>query len=93
MELTKVFIYFLIAINMIAFMMMGIDKQKARRKQARIRERTLFGIACFGGAIGMIIAMYMFRHKTRHLSFKIGLPMIVAIQFIIYYVIKVTMIR
>lgn len=86
MEPTTFLIYCLVAMNMIAFMMMGIDKQKAIKKQTRIRERTLFGIACFGGAIGMMIGMYMFRHKTKHLSFKLGLPIIVAIQFIIYYV-------
>ncbi len=53
---------------------MGIDKQFARAKKKRIPEKTLWKIAWFGGAIGMWIGMLVFRHKTKHLSFKLGLP-------------------
>ena len=59
---------------------MGIDKLKAKKRAFRIPEATLFIVAFIGGSIGSILGMYLFRHKTRHLSFVIGLPVILLIQ-------------
>lgn len=78
--------YFII-INLIAFTIMGIDKKKAKNRKWRIPERTLFLNAIIGGSIGMIFGMYFFHHKTKHLSFTLGIPIIIAIQFIVCFVI------
>lgn len=61
---------------------MGIDKLKARRRGFRIPEATLFIIALIGGSIGSILGMYLFRHKTRHRTFTIGMPAILIVQII-----------
>ena len=76
-------------INLILFAVMGIDKYKARKGLWRIPEKTLFGLALAGGSIGGILGMKMFRHKTRHNSFKLGFPAILIAQlaiigFIVY---------
>lgn len=72
--------FYLILLNLIGFFSMGIDKQKAIRHRYRIPEKLLFGIAAFGGSLGSIIGMYVFRHKTRHTSFVVGMPLILIIQ-------------
>ncbi len=66
---------------------MGIDKLKAKKRAFRVPEATLFLIAIIGGSIGSILGMYLFRHKTRHRAFIIGMPVILAIQIIIALVI------
>lgn len=71
---------YLVLVNAAALALMLADKQKARRGVWRISERTLIGIVLIGGSIGAIIGMYLFRHKTRHLKFSLGLPMILAVQ-------------
>ena len=75
-------IYFLL-INLLLFILMGIDKRKAVTKKWRIKEKTLFILCLLGGSIGGIIGMYTFRHKTKHLKFKIGFPFIFLVQFIL----------
>ena len=72
-------IYF-VMINFIAFLLMGFDKRRAKRHAWRIPEKTLFGSAILGGSIGAILGMQVFRHKTRHLSFQIGMPAILILQ-------------
>ena len=62
---------------------MMADKQKARKNQWRIPERVLMGIALLGGSAGVYIGMYVCRHKTRHLKFTLGVPMILAIQIVL----------
>ncbi len=79
---TFLFIY-LIMINIIAFMLMGFDKRRAKRHAWRIPEKTLFGSALLGGSIGAIAGMQVFRHKTKHLSFQIGMPAILILQIVI----------
>ena len=71
---------YLVLVNALAFLLMLIDKQKARRGSWRIPEATLLGIAAMGGSIGGILGMRLFRHKTRHLKFALGLPLILAAQ-------------
>lgn len=66
--------------NLSGFLMMGIDKWKAKRHEFRIPEAALFLVAAFGGSIGSIIGMYTFRHKTKHKSFTIGMPAILIFQ-------------
>ena len=67
-------------INIIAFAAMGIDKLKAAKGRWRISEKALFLLAAAGGSIGSIAGMFAFRHKTKHLSFRIGLPAILILQ-------------
>ncbi len=69
--------------SLLGFIMMGIDKAKAKRHSFRIPEATLFLIAVFGGSIGSILGMYTFRHKTKHKSFVIGMPAILIVQILI----------
>jgi uncharacterized membrane protein YsdA (DUF1294 family) len=73
--------------NIISFVMMNVDKQKAQKGQWRISERSLFLLAIAGGSIGIYFGMRVFRHKTKHLSFKIGIPAIFFVQFVLisYY--------
>ena len=75
----KILLYILI-INLIGFLSMGIDKFKAKKGMWRTKEKTLFTIALIGGSIGSIIGMYTFRHKTKHNSFVFGMPVILGLQ-------------
>ena len=74
---------FLILINAVSFLLMHVDKQKARRNRWRISEATLFTIAAAGGSLGILLGMYAFRHKTKHVSFTAGIPAILAVQIVI----------
>ena len=77
-------IIYLIIINIIGFLVMYIDKQKAKKGKWRIPEKTIFIITVLGGGIGTISGMYAFRHKTQKLHFTIGLPTI-TILGVIYF--------
>ena len=70
-------------INLLALFLMGLDKSYARRDKWRIPEKTLFLAAALGGSLGAIAGMYLFRHKTKHLRFVLGLPAILLIQLIV----------
>ena len=73
---------YLLLINAAAFLLMLIDKWKAKRGHWRIPEKVLFLTAILGGSIGALAGMYLVRHKTKHLSFTIGMPTILALQII-----------
>ena len=73
-------LYYLAAVNVLAFALMGIDKAKAKRGARRIPEKVLFLSALIGGSIGAIAGMFVFRHKTKHLSFVLGLPAILLLH-------------
>ena len=70
-------------INLIGFATMALDKRRAIRHKWRIPERTLFLIALLFGSIGVLTGMYVFRHKTKHLSFSIGIPAILVAQLLL----------
>lgn len=76
----KLGIVYLIIMNLAGLLSMGIDKQKAKKDAWRIPERTLFLIALLGGSLGSILGMQIFRHKTRHKQFVIGMPVIAILQ-------------
>lgn len=76
---------YLIIINIIGFLSMGIDKYKAIKDEWRIPERTLFIIAILGGSLGSWIGMYTFHHKTKHWYFVVGMPLILIIEAYLYY--------
>ena len=75
-------IIYLIIMNCIAFALMGIDKDKARKGAWRIPEKSLFLSAILGGSIGAILGMQTFRHKTQHWYFKYGMPLILILQIV-----------
>ena len=73
-------IFAVFAWNIIVFSLYGIDKSKARKRKRRISERTLLLTAFFMGGFGGFLGMQMFRHKTKHLEFKILLPLFAIIN-------------
>lgn len=75
-------IIYLILMNMIGLFLMGLDKSKAKRHAWRIPERTLFLASLLGGSIGTWAGMYLFRHKTKHWYFVVGMPAILVVQII-----------
>lgn len=78
---------YLLLINAVGFGVMLYDKFLAKNNLWRIPEKTLFGIAAFGGSIGCIAGMYTVRHKTKHKSFTIGMPVILIAQLVLAFVI------
>ncbi len=74
---------YLLLVNAIAFVLMLADKQKARKKKWRIPESTLLLFAVLGGSVGALAGMYAFRHKTKHLKFTMGIPVILAVQIVL----------
>ena len=77
-------ILYLVIINVITFVIFGVDKYKAIRQEWRIRESTLLGLALIGGSIGGWLAMYIFHHKTKKVKFFMGIPVILAIQIVVF---------
>ena len=75
-----ILLIWVLAWTLIAFVLMGADKWKARHDNWRVPEKTLFLSAILGGSVGALAGMYLFRHKTKHLSFTIGMPVILALQ-------------
>lgn len=78
----KLLSFYLLIINALGFLLMLVDKWKARKNRWRVRESTLLLIAALGGSVGSLLGMYLFRHKTRHLKFTLGIPLILAAQCI-----------
>ncbi|MBR0171452.1 MAG: DUF1294 domain-containing protein [Lachnospiraceae bacterium] len=77
---------YLAGINAAGLLLTGIDKRRAKRHAYRIPEATLFLVAIAGGSIGCIVGMYVFRHKTKHPSFVIGMPLILVVQLLMTFV-------
>ena len=79
-DLQKILIIYLIAINVVTFIVYGIDKMKAKRSKWRIPEATLLGLAVIGGSVGAWLGMKVWHHKTLHKKFKYGIPLILIAQ-------------
>jgi uncharacterized membrane protein YsdA (DUF1294 family) len=62
---------------------MGIDKRRARKNAFRVPEATLFSVAFVGGSIGSILGMIIFRHKTKHWYFTLGMPLVLVLQILL----------
>ena len=84
--MSTVFLAYLAVINVIAFGLYGLDKYRAMNNMWRIPEKTLLGVAAIGGAYGAYLGMRIFRHKTKHLKFQIGVPIMMLVW--IYFVTK-----
>ena len=85
----KNIVIYLILINIITFLAMYIDKRKAKKGKRRIPEKTLFILVGLGGGIGGILAMYLFRHKTKKTRFVIGFPAILIFEVLVVIAILV----
>ena len=98
--MTQTIVYYLIALNIVTFLVYGIDKWKAKRAKWRIREAALLGLAVLGGSIGALQGMKVWHHKTMHkggtrdvdnivggYQFKYGLPLILLVQIALIFVI------
>lgn len=79
--------YYLLAVNVLAFILYGIDKQKARRNAWRIPEKTLILSAVIGGSAGAFLGMQFFHHKTRKPKFSVGVPVILLVQVALWWLI------
>ena len=78
--MTQLILLYLLIINAIGFILMLVDKLKAKKNLWRIPEATLMTTAALGGSIGALAGMYTFRHKTKHLKFTLGVPLILIVQ-------------
>lgn len=78
---------YLLIINIIGFLAFFIDKRKAQNGDWRIPEARLFLFAFLGGGIGCTLGMKLFRHKTKHLSFVVGIPAIMIVEYVVMIVI------
>jgi uncharacterized membrane protein YsdA (DUF1294 family) len=79
----KYLLIYLLIINAVGFLLMLVDKYKAKKKLWRIPEATLMTVAAIGGSIGSLLGMYTFRHKTKHIKFTLGIPAILAVQIVL----------
>ena len=82
----KLCIIYLVSINLALFIAMYLDKQRAIQRKWRVPEKTFWLLAMVGGSLGGILGMNIFRHKTKHLKFKYGFPIVLIIQIIITYI-------
>lgn len=78
----KYILYYLLIVNALAFLLMLIDKEKAKKRKWRIPEATLMGFAAIGGSLGILMGMNTFRHKTLHRKFTLGVPVILVAQVV-----------
>lgn len=90
MNVHLIIIYYLLAINAVAFFAYGIDKLKARKGWWRIPEATLLLLAIIGGSIGAWLGMKVWHHKTMHKKFRYGLPLILLLQLsaVLYFLVR-----
>lgn len=88
----KNIIIYVLAINIICFLAMGVDKWKAKKGHWRTKEKTLLTLVILGGGIGGILGMRVFRHKTKKPQFYIGFPLILIIE-IVSIIIYFTLLR
>lgn len=79
---------YLLIINALSFVLMLIDKYKAKNNLWRIPERNFFIVSLLGGSVGCLLGMYAVRHKTKHLSFTAGIPVILALQIVLLIILS-----
>ena len=78
MDIFKIWLIYLEAVNLLTLIVFGLDKRRAMVHRERIPEAALLGLAALGGSIGALAGMYLFRHKIRKRKFTIGVPLILA---------------
>ena len=80
MNTNALLIYYLLGINVITFVLYGVDKVKSKKGWWRIPEKTLLMLAVIGGSMGALCGIRLFHHKTKHKKFYLGVPILLAIQ-------------
>lgn len=83
----KWIVLYLVVINLVAFYLMAEDKRRAKKQSWRIPEKTLFLAGLLGGSVGTWLGMYLCHHKTKHWYFVVGIPLILAIQVVLAWMI------
>ena len=91
MSFTQIAVIYLIVINILGFLIMGLDKHKAKMAERRIPENTLFMFTILGGGVGTIAGMYVFHHKTKKMKFKVGMPLVLILETLIFVYFKYLM--
>lgn len=81
-------VYIILIVNILSFVLFGIDKDRSKRGAWRIPESVLFLSAAFYGSIGTLAGMFLFHHKTKHLKFTIGVPLLFIIQVASIFFVK-----
>ena len=80
----KYYVLYLLIMNVLDFVLMWRDKRRAQQRRWRIPEAVLLGVGALGGCFGGFAAMYLFRHKTLHLLFKMGFPVMMLIHVVMF---------
>jgi len=80
--ITTIIVFYLVILNVLTFLLYGIDKWKAKRSRWRIPESALLGIAAVGGSVGAWLGMHVWHHKTQHKKFRYGVPAILVAQIV-----------
>lgn len=88
--LNRVIIWLVVLMNAAAFLTVRADKIRAENNRRRIRENTLFILAVLGGSPGLFASMLIFRHKTKHKKFMLGVPAIFLAEFLVYIIFKLS---
>ena len=83
--MTKLILYWCLAVSLVDFCLMGMDKYKAKKDLRRVPEKRFFLLALLGGTPGAILGMWTFRHKTRHWYFRWGLPVLLTLQLAMWF--------
>lgn len=78
-------LYYFFSVNLLAFILFGIDKYKARKSRWRKSENTLLAVAVAGGSVGALMGIKLWHHKTRHAKFYIGVPVILLLQLLLFF--------
>lgn len=83
MSVLQVILYYLAMMNLLGFLLMGLDKWRAKKRAFRIPEATLLMLAILGGAAGALVGMHLFHHKTRHWYFLYGIPVMLIVHILL----------
>ena len=81
--ITTIIVFYLVILNVLTFLLYGIDKWKAKRSRWRIPESVLLGMAAVGGSVGAWLGMHVWYHKTQHKKFRYGVPAILVVQIVL----------
>ena len=81
----EIFFGYLAAVSLLSVIVTVADKIKARRGERRVPENTLMLLAALGGSAAMLVTMLLIRHKTRHIQFMLGIPIIMVLQAPVVY--------